>query len=124
MALGLSFFVLLSGYYQNKFQWVARELNVSSIDEVVKAYHNLYEQKKNVFGEMDERYSILERLNAKLHKEKEELRQTYEKKLMKEFSKRRVEEDRMIAREEAFKEQINVLQKAASKEAQRAVTDK
>ena len=124
LALGLGFFVLLSGYYQSKLQSVARQLNVTSIDEVVQAYRNLYEQKKNAFGEIDERYSILERLNGKLHKEKEELRQTYEKKMMKEFNNRRAEEDRMIAREEAFKAQIKRLQQAAAKEAQRAITDK
>lgn len=73
---------------------------------------------------MDERYSILERLNAKLHKEKEDLRTSYEKKTMKEFSNRRAEEDRMVAREEAFKAQIQRLQDAASKEAKRAIIDK
>ena len=73
---------------------------------------------------MEERYSIMERLNAKLHKEKEELRTSYEKKLMKEFTSRREEEDRLVAREEAFKSQIKVLQTAASREARRAVEDK
>ena len=73
---------------------------------------------------MNERYSIMERLNSKLHKEKEELRTNYEKKMMKEFAARREEEDRLIAREEAFKSQIKVLQNAASREAQRSVEDK
>jgi hypothetical protein len=124
LALGLGFFVLLVGYYQSKFQWVLRELNVDSLDQVVQTYRDIYTQKTRSYGEMDERYAILERLNAKLHKEKEELRSTYEKKIMKEFTNRRQEEARLVAREEAFKSQIQRLQEASARETRRAVTDK
>ena len=127
LALGLAFFILVSGYYQSQFQWLTRELHVDSLDQVVQTYQELYNEKisrKRSSSEMDERYSIMERLNSKLHKEKEDLRITYEKKIMKEFTNRRQEEDRLIAREEAFKSQIKVLQTAASREARRSVTDK
>lgn len=127
LALGLAFFIFLSGYYQSKFHWVLRELNADSVDQVVQKYRDLYTEKvsrKRASSEIEERYSILERLNAKLHKEKEDLRSTYEKKMMKEFTNRRQEENRLIAREEAFKAQIKVLQEVASRDARRAVTEK
>lgn len=104
-----------------------RELNVDSIDDAVQKYRDLYNKKisrHRLSTEMDERYSILERLNAKLHKEKEDMKNSYEKKMMKEFTNRRMEEDRLIAREEAFKSQIKVLQEAASREARRSASDK
>lgn len=127
LALGLAVFILATGYYQSQFQWVTRELHVDSLEQVVQTYHELHNEKisrKRSSSEMDERYSIMERLNSKLHKEKEELRTNYEKKMMKEFASRREEEDRLISREEAFKSQIKVLQNAASREAQRSVEDK
>lgn len=102
-------------------------MDVDSIDQAVKTYRDLYSEKVNrrrYSSDMDERYSILERLNSKLHKEKEDLRSSYEKKIMKEFTNRRQEEDRLIAREEAFKAQIKVLQESASREAQRSVADR
>lgn len=127
-ALALVFFVLLAGYYQSKFQYILRELKVDSLDQLVQTYQDLYTERSRKqqrgFGEVDERYAMLERLNAKLHKEKEELRKSYEKKVMKEFTARREEEGRLIAREQAFKEQIKRLQVAASRDAKRAVTDK
>ena len=104
-----------------------QEMDADSIDQAVNNYQKLYSEKvnrKRYSSDMDERYSILERLNAKLHKEKEDLRSSYEKKMMKEFTNRRQEEDRLIAREEAFKAQIQKLQEAASREARRSVSDR
>jgi hypothetical protein len=124
LALGLAFFIFVSGYYQSKLQYILREVGVESMDEVVQKFRDLYTQKNNRSVEMQERYTILERLNTKLHKEKEELRSSYEKKIVREFSNRRKEEDRMIAREEAFKTQIQKLQNAATREAKRSVSEK
>jgi hypothetical protein len=124
LALGLAFFIFISGYYQSKLQYVLREVGVESMDEVVQKFRDLYTQKNSKSVEMQEQYTTLERLNTKLHKEKEDLRSSYEKKLMREFSNRRKEEDRMIAREEAFKAQIQKLQNAATREAQRSVWEK
>ena len=127
LGLGLAFFLFVSGYYQSKFQWVTRELNVNSLDEVVDQYKELYSDKlsrKQRSSELDERYTIMERLNAKLHKEKEDIKNSYEKKIMKEFTNRRREEDRLIARENAFKEQIKLLQDGAARDAKRAVEAK
>jgi hypothetical protein len=124
LALGLAFFIFVSGYYQSKLQFVLREVGVETMDEVVQKFRDLYSQKNNRSLEMQERYTLLERLNTKLHKDKEELKSTYEKKIMREFTNRRKEEDRMVAREEAFKTQIQKLQTAATREAKRSVSDK
>lgn len=124
LALGLAFFIFVSGYYQSKLQHVLREVGVETMDEVVQKFHDLYSQKNSKSVEMQERHTILERLNAKLHKDKEELKSSYEKKIVREFSNRRKEEDRMVAREEAFKAQIQKLQTAATREAKRSVWDK
>ena len=128
LAVGLAFFILLSGYYQSTFHWALRELEANTFEQAIRNYRDLYNEnrlnRKRMSSDMDERYSILERLNAKLHKEKEDLRSSYEKKIMKEFTKRRQEEDRLIAREEAFKGQIKKLQDSAAREARRSVSDR
>jgi len=117
----------LCGHYLSQFQWALREFDAVSIDDAIHKYRELYTQKaqrQRQSLQIEERYSVLERLNAKLHKEKEDLRSSYEKKMMKEFTSRRQEEDRLIAREDAFKKQIKTLQESSSREAQRSVKDK
>jgi hypothetical protein len=121
-------FFILATRYRAQQQHLLQEIQLKSVDEVIDAFAKLKEDnrkwEREIFSqkgaerEANARYSALERSNRMLRKERDELHDKYES------PERRNEELRIAAREDAWKNQVALLQEATVQESYRAATEK
>jgi hypothetical protein len=121
-------FFLLATRCRSQQRHLLEEIQLSSVDEVIDAFARLKEDnrkwEREIFSqkgserEAHARYSSLERSNRMLRKERDALSLKYES------PERRNEQLRIVAREDAWKNQVHLLQQATVREARRAATEK
>lgn len=121
-------FFLLATRYRAQQRHLLQEIQLSSVDEVIETFNRLKEDnrkwEREIFSqkgserEAHARYSSLERSNRMLRKERDQLHAKYES------PERRNEELKIAAREQAWKQQVQLLQEATVREARRAATEK
>lgn len=121
-------FMLSTFRYHTQQRHLLSTLPAKSLDHVVtivsklkddnrKWEREIFTQKGNE-RETHARYTALERSNRLLQKQVDELRVVYES------PEKRNEELRVAAREDAWKDQVQLLQQATVREAKRAATEK
>jgi hypothetical protein len=123
-----AFFFFTTLRYRSQQRNVLHTLQANSLDEVVEGVERLREEnrrwERGIFAqkgterETHARYTALERSSRMLQKERDELRVKYES------PERRNDELRIMNREEAWKQQVHLLQQATVREARRAAIEK
>lgn len=121
-------FFILATRYRSQQRHLLQEIQLKSVDEVIDAFAKLKEDnrkwEREIFSqkgaerEAHARYAALERSNRMLRKERDDLHDKYES------PERRNEELRIVAREDAWKHQVALLQQATVQESYRAATEK
>jgi hypothetical protein len=127
LLLSVIFFVLATRY-RSQQRHLLEEIQLNSVDEAIEAFARLKEDnrkwEREIFSqkgserEAHARYSSLERSNRMLRTERDQLHAKYES------PERRNEELKVVAREEAWKHQVQLLQEATIRESRRAATEK
>jgi hypothetical protein len=124
--------ILMMGFWMNvrvKYNSILKEFNAPNADSIVDLYKNLQsdladaQQKKDKsVRENDRKKAVmqrdLERETRRLQKERDELRVKYE------GPDKEEEESRLQLREEAFQNQVALLQEATRKESKRNVLER
>jgi hypothetical protein len=121
-------FFVTTTRYRTRQRHLLEELQINSVEEVIAAFTKMKEDnrrwEREIFAqkgaerETHARYTALERSNRLLQKERDELRGKVES------PERRNEELKIKAREEAWKQQIQLLREATVRESRRAAIEK
>ena len=122
-------FVGLSMSYRSKFNTLLTDLDVSSSKEAVAQLERVFKEQKRLQKQVDQtradtqrkfaqQISNIEKENRHLQKERDELRVKYE-------NPEKLENDqKLVAKEQAWRDQVNMLMDYTRQESKRSVLDR